>query len=49
MSASRGEATMTDYSSEMRRLLEAGVDRIITDYPERLSAVLGTRRDGSGN
>jgi len=39
-----------NYSSEMRRLLDAGVDGIITDYPERLSAVLGTRRDeASGN
>ena len=32
-------------SGEMRRLLDAGVDGIITDYPERLSAVLGARRD----
>jgi glycerophosphoryl diester phosphodiesterase len=39
-----------NYSSEMRRLLDAGVDGIITDYPERLSRVLGTRRnEASGN
>lgn len=39
-----------NHSDEMRRLLDAGVDGIITDYPERLSAVLGTRRDeATGN
>jgi len=37
-------------SSEMRRLLDAGVDGIVTDYPDRLSAVLGALRDeAAGN
>ena len=39
-----------NHSTEMRRLLDAGVDGIITDYAERLSAVLGARRfEASGD
>ncbi len=35
---------------EMKLLLDAGVDGIITDYPERLGAVLEARRDeAAGN
>jgi glycerophosphoryl diester phosphodiesterase len=34
-------------TSDMRRLIEAGVDGIITDYPDRLMALLGRTPQGS--
>ena len=34
-------------STDMRRLLDAGVDGLMTDYPDRLLALLGRGSDGS--
>jgi glycerophosphoryl diester phosphodiesterase len=32
---------------EMRRLLDLGVDGLVTDYPARLSRLIAERRAGS--
>ena len=37
-----------DEPEEMRRMISAGVDGIITDYPGRLRAILDRRVDGGG-